>query len=354
MFISIPKEFFVPVLFSEAFRYNIETDSMEYDTERQTREFSIPNSRAKLADIEYSISRNSRGEIEELLKSELKNIEEEILEEQISNYVKGFMRYMEELREAGCLDMSERERLKLLNLHVNKFRELYNNYKEVISNIRTPLSKADIDGMIDYYIGKIEDIYNEHLASLNCKDLNYDAIAKTINEIVNDAKEILREQIKNLNCKLINKEEVCKIDKELEDDFKHESDMYNTIDNEFVQESKKNINNRVIEENEFVRAIKKNRLIDNESIDIKSVENNNLIENNKLIEESEIENDKSIKENDIKIKAEEKGVSIEERDTMTIENKTKIEDNGEKDKNVWAENNVKEENKIVEETKSLQ
>ncbi len=113
MFISIPKEFFVPVLFNEDFRYNFETDSMEYDTERKTSEFSVPNSRAKLADIEYSISRNSRGEIEEVLESELKNVEEEIIEEQIANYVKGFMRYMEELREAGCLDMSERERFKI-------------------------------------------------------------------------------------------------------------------------------------------------------------------------------------------------------------------------------------------------
>ena len=266
MFISIPKEFFVPVLFNEDFRYNFETDSMEYDTERKTSEFSVPNSRAKLADIEYSISRNSRGEIEEVLESELKNVEEEIIEEQIANYIKGFMRYMEELREAGCLDMSERERLKLLNLYVNKFRELYNNYKNVISNIRRPLSRADIDGIIDYYIGKIEDIYNEHLASLKCENLNYDSIEKTINEIVNDAKEILREQIESLNCKLINKEEVCKGNKELEESSKYDSDIFNMMDNEFVQESQKN-NNRFIED-KFVRAIKKNRLIDNESINV--------------------------------------------------------------------------------------
>lgn len=346
MFISIPKEFFVPVLFNEDFRYNFETDSMEYDTERKTSEFSVPNSRAKLADIEYSISRNSRGEIEEVLESELKNVEEEIIEEQIANYVKGFMRYMEELREAGCLDMSERERLKLLNLYVNKFRELYNNYKEVISNIRRPLSRADIDGMIDYYIGKIEDIYNEHLASLKCENLNYDSIERTINEIVNDAKEILKEQIRSLNCKLINKEEVCKGNKELEESSKYDSDIFNMMDNEFVQESQKN-NNRFIED-KFVRAIKKNRLIDNESINVKSVENDNLIENNKLIEENEIENYKYIKENDIKIETEEKDIVKEERDTTARENKDEVEDNAEK------ESNIEVENKILEDTESLQ
>ncbi|WP_195262805.1 MULTISPECIES: hypothetical protein [unclassified Clostridium] len=343
MFISIPKEFFVPVLFSEEFRYNFETDSMEYDTERKTSDFSVPNSRAKLADIEYSISRNSRGEIEEVLKSELKNIEEEIIEEQIANYIKGFMRYMEELREAGCLDMSERERLKLLNSYVRKFRELYNNYKNVISNIRRPLSKSDIDGMIDYYIGKIEDIYNQHLASLNCKNLNYDSIEKTINEVVNDAKDILKEQIKNLNCKLINKEEFCKNDKELKESFAHDSDMYNTIDNEFVQEIQ---NSRFIEENQFVRVIKKNRLIDNESIDTKFIENNNFIVDNNLIKESENEigNNNFIKESEI----EEKNINIEERDTTITENKA------EEDNNIEAENNVEEENKIIEGNEDLQ
>ncbi|MCR1952409.1 hypothetical protein NSA50_15375 [Clostridium sp. DSM 100503] len=345
MFISIPKEFFVPVLFSEEFRYNFETDSMEYDTERKTSDFSVPNSRAKLADIEYSISRNSRGEIEEVLKSELKNIEEEIIEEQIANYIKGFMRYMEELREAGCLDMSERERLKLLNSYVRKFRELYNNYKNVISNIRRPLSKSDIDGMIDYYIGKIEDIYNQHLASLNCKNLNYNSIEKTINEVVNDAKDILKEQIKNLNCKLINKEEFCKNDKELKESFAHDSDMYNTIDNEFVQEIQ-NKNSRFIEENQFVRVIKKNRLIDNESIDTKFIENNNFIVDNNLIKESENEigNNNFIKESEI----EEKNINIEERDTTITENKA------EEDNNIEAENNVEEENKIIEGNEDLQ
>ena len=226
---------------------------------------------------------------------------------------------MEELREAGCLDMSERERLKLLNLYVNKFRELYNNYKNIISNIRRPLSRADIDGMIDYYIGKIEDIYNEHLASLKCENLNYDSIEKTINEIVNDAKEILREQIESLNCKLINKEEVCKGNKELEESSKYDSDIFNMMDNEFVQESQKN-NNRFIED-KFVRAIKKNRLIDNESINAKSMENDNLKENNKL---------------------------IEERDTTTRENKDEVEGNSEK------ENNIEVENKSLEDTESLQ
>lgn len=106
-------------------------------------------------------------------------------------------------------------------------------------------------------------------------------------------------------------------------------------------------NNRFIED-KFVRAIKKNRLIDNESINVKSVENDNLIENNKLIEENEIENYKYIKENDIKIETEEKDIVMEERDTTARENKDEVEDNAEK------ESNIEVENKILEDTESLQ
>ena len=35
MFISIPEEFFVPVLFSERFTLNLENNNMEYDTEKE-------------------------------------------------------------------------------------------------------------------------------------------------------------------------------------------------------------------------------------------------------------------------------------------------------------------------------
>lgn len=35
MFISIPEEFFVPVLFSDRFTLNLENNNMEYDTEKK-------------------------------------------------------------------------------------------------------------------------------------------------------------------------------------------------------------------------------------------------------------------------------------------------------------------------------
>lgn len=35
MFISIPEEFFVPVLFSDRFTLNLENNNMEYDTEKE-------------------------------------------------------------------------------------------------------------------------------------------------------------------------------------------------------------------------------------------------------------------------------------------------------------------------------
>lgn len=46
MFISIPKEFFIPVLFSEKFELNLDNNNMEYDT----RELSRKDNTHKIVD----------------------------------------------------------------------------------------------------------------------------------------------------------------------------------------------------------------------------------------------------------------------------------------------------------------
>lgn len=241
MFISIPKEFFVPVLFSEEFRYNFESDTMEYDTEITINEDEnkFRRSRAKLADLDYIENKNYRRETEDILSKEAKNIEDEVIEEHILRYIKGFMRYTQELREEGRLNITEEELINQLNLHVNKFKKLYQNYMSVTSNFRKQLSESDIDGMVDYYIGEIEDIYNRHLKSLNCENLNDKSIENVMNEVINDAKRVLKEHIENLNYKVINKKDKHVECEDLGNKFEYEANMYDSIDNELVKDMKK-------------------------------------------------------------------------------------------------------------------
>ena len=61
MFISIPKDFFVPVLFSEDFRYNLENNTMEYDTEMRS-DMNSHIDREKIADIDYINNKNQDAE----------------------------------------------------------------------------------------------------------------------------------------------------------------------------------------------------------------------------------------------------------------------------------------------------
>ena len=50
MFISIPRDFFVPVVFSDDFRYNSENDSMECDTDLRNSKYNI--NRIRLQDLD--------------------------------------------------------------------------------------------------------------------------------------------------------------------------------------------------------------------------------------------------------------------------------------------------------------
>ena len=70
MFISIPKEFFVPVVFSEDFRYNSENDSMEYDNSYR----SVVNSRESLYDYDYR--KEDEGSTAEYMENAKKALKE--------------------------------------------------------------------------------------------------------------------------------------------------------------------------------------------------------------------------------------------------------------------------------------
>lgn len=238
MFISIPKDFFVPVLFSEEFIYNFESNTMEYDTEETKNEEEIfKSSRRKLADIDYIEDKKEREETEEIVDYNLSSIEDEIIEDFILRYIKEFMRYTEELKEYRAFDSNEGEIINQLNLNVKKFKNIYNEYINLIYNTRKPLSKSDIEGVINHYIGEIHDVYDEHLNSLNCQEIDYDHIENKVEEVVDDTKEILEHYMRELNYS--NKDDKCKKHKDVGEEFEYSANIFNIADNEFAKEMKR-------------------------------------------------------------------------------------------------------------------
>lgn len=237
MFISIPKDFFVPVVFSDDFRYNSVNDSMEYDTDYNNSKSNT--NRKMLQDLEPLDSTRSDSNITAEYMENLININDKKIEEQTSNYSKSFMKFIEELKEANCLDKNGVNVITLINYYAKSFRELYNKYKDLISNVTMPISSSDEDQIIDKYIGSLEDIYNRNLKELNCKNLDFDYIEPTLNEIFDDAREILKEEIRNINCDLVNIRSVCKKPEVIKNQFDMNEKTYNKLDDEFVMEIQK-------------------------------------------------------------------------------------------------------------------
>lgn len=234
MFISIPKDFFVPVLFSEDFRYNLENNTMEYDTEMRS-DMSSQIDREKIADIDYT---NNKNQDAEFTTDYIDNIKDRGIDALVINYIKSFMKFIYELEEANCLGKSITDIVKLLNYYGRSFINLYNDFINEVSMVRMPLHSSDIDGFIDHYIGKLDDIFNKILEEINCPGLDYDAVEATITNIADDARNILKEEIRNLNCNLVNRQSSCKSYNDIENSFKEVGNIYDTIDNEFVEEMK--------------------------------------------------------------------------------------------------------------------
>lgn len=234
MFISIPKDFFVPVLFSEDFRYNFENDAMEYESD--SKESSNSFNRQKLQDLDYIDDTRQDSEFTAEYMENMININDKRIEEQISNYAKNFMKFIEELKRVNCLGTDEADSTRLINYYAKSFRDLYNEYKSLIKTVKAPIYPADAEGIINEYIGRIKDIFNKNIEELNCKNLNYDVIEVVIEEIVDGARAILREGINNINCEFINRKISCISKEELNNSVKRQGKIYNIIDEEFVRE----------------------------------------------------------------------------------------------------------------------
>lgn len=236
MFISIPKDFFVPVVFSDDFRYNSENDAMEYDTDYNNSENK--NNRQKLQDLDYLDYRgedSGTGLTAEYMKN-LININDKRIEEQILNYSRTSLKFIDELKRANCLGSDKANIAKLINYFAKSFRDIYNNYKNLIINVSMPISASDENQIIDKYIGELEDVYNKFLGELNCKNLNYDTIEAIMDELFDNARDILREEIRNINCEIVNIRTACKSSEEVKNRFNEGERIFQKLDNEFLME----------------------------------------------------------------------------------------------------------------------
>ncbi|MEG1287433.1 MAG: hypothetical protein RSD13_05210 [Clostridium sp.] len=82
MFISIPEEFFVPVLFSSRFKFNSENNNMEYDTDNE----KIINSGYRSPGEEITEEIEEKEKVQKEIKLDSEN-DEEILNESDEEYI---------------------------------------------------------------------------------------------------------------------------------------------------------------------------------------------------------------------------------------------------------------------------
>ena len=229
MFISIPKDFFVPVLFSDEFRYNSEDDAMEYDTEESLSKQNI--NRKRLQNLDFT--REEVGSTTEYMKNII-NINDKKIEQQIINYSNAFIKFLDELKRAKCISVSDANINNLINYYANGFRNLHDEYKNLMVDVVMPIASSDEDGIIDKFIGELENLYNKNIAALDCKNLDMNTVEATINEISDNAREIIKEEIRNINCEIVNERTSNKTAEEVKTAFDNGDKIYKMIDREFA------------------------------------------------------------------------------------------------------------------------
>ncbi|MEN8435269.1 hypothetical protein NX821_002474 [Clostridium septicum] len=139
MFISMPKDFFIPVLFSDNFELDSETGQMEYDT----------NTREKI-----NINENmSRGEGAETYQ---KKYAENVIKEKVNTSLQP---EKEEFKKV--------QNEELIDIHINVIEKAIINNINIKQNLCN-LNKVSINGKnfednLDEHLDRIEDIIKQHI-----------------------------------------------------------------------------------------------------------------------------------------------------------------------------------------------
>lgn len=150
MFISMPKDFFVPVLFNDKFEFDLETGQMQYDT----------NKRDKI-NIDISMDRG-----EDASTYQLKDTEKAI-KEKVNTSLTPAKKEIKNISEEEVIDIQIEVLENILIKTINDKADLCN------------LDKVSINGKtfkddLDDYLDRIEDIINQHIKKYSCGNIQND------------------------------------------------------------------------------------------------------------------------------------------------------------------------------------
>lgn len=224
MIISSPDKFFVPVILLKSYKEVLDIEISEKDFDellRSNKENEFNNINRKLLEdkiITYNISEYQNvsrrfledkmsdiKEIEAEIYEDISNIGDENLEYYILKYVTTFMIYQNELEAEGCADINKEEYLKNIRLYVESLKKLYNEFLELKKKITIPLSVEDQEAIENYFIKKIEAIYNNQFANIKCEEKK-NVVDNNIQTIIQETREFIKREISTINKDILSNE----------------------------------------------------------------------------------------------------------------------------------------------------
>lgn len=240
MFISIPKDFFVPVLFTDKFELNLENNNMEYDTQKRTVDLEPSDSRKKLMDIGNKEKNKTNKVYENKMAVPKKDISEMSLEEKKKYHIEKATGIINmHFNKLDCLKLSETQKNKLREFHLNRFKKVYDMHEKIFDEFEHVLTPVEIQGLLDIHGNKFINVFNKHRDKIACLGLSEDEVQKILDWHINHFKELVMKHIKEVNCNLANKKEKEIGIKAVEKNFENMGDQLSSIDDEYINEISK-------------------------------------------------------------------------------------------------------------------
>lgn len=249
MIISCPDKFFVPIILLKSYREVLDiggnNENFNESLLRNHKANEFKNISRKILEdkiLEYNINEFQNVsrkflednkpnviEIEEEIYEGISNIGDEDIEYYILKYVTAFMVYESELEAEGCTSIDRLEFLKQIQLYVQELKELYNEFTKLKNNTIIPLSLEDQKGIENYFVEKIEKIYNKQLANIKCNEKEI-VVDNNIKELIAETRELIKKEVDRINQGLLDMEK----NKVIKDEnyFKHLQEIYDEIDKE--------------------------------------------------------------------------------------------------------------------------
>ncbi|MGL5380653.1 hypothetical protein [Clostridium sp.] len=240
MFISIPKDFFVPVLFTDKFELNLENNNMEYDTQKRVIDLEPSDSRKKLMDMGDKANNMGNKAPENKMIIKKKDISEMSSEEKLNYHIEKATGIINmHFKKLDCLKLSETQKNTLRELHLSKFKKNYNMHSKIFDEFKHVLTPVEIQGLIDMHENKFIKIFNKHRDKIACLGISEDEIQKILDWHIKHFKELVMKHIKEVNCNLANKKEIEIGIKAVENNFEYMGNQLGSIDDEYINDISK-------------------------------------------------------------------------------------------------------------------